>query len=96
MQRMGFLRTMALAGVGLVFAGLAIADRSIEVKSGWVVPVRFDSDLSIKSRQGQRVYAIVEDSRDLPKGSQLEGEVVRVQPERDGRPGFVDVRLQTI
>ncbi|BBO22662.1 MAG: hypothetical protein L6Q31_02550 [Fimbriimonadaceae bacterium] len=96
MQRMGFLRTMALAGVGLVFAGLAVADRSIEVKSGWVVPVRFDSDLSIKSRQGQRVYAIVEDSRDLPKGSQLEGEVVRVQPERDGRPGLVDVRFQTI
>jgi hypothetical protein len=70
---------LALGGI----LSAASAD-GILVRRDTVVPIKFESDLTIKgTRTGQRFYATVDERGDLPFGARLEGAVVGVH-EADG------------
>jgi hypothetical protein len=67
---------------------------SIVVRKDWVIPIRFDRDVHLRdTRAGDRVWARVDDDRDLPFGTWFDGRVKRVQRPRTGRPGYVEIEF---
>lgn len=65
------------------------------VRANTVIPVVFEDNLSFReNRRGDRFYARVEGSRDLPSGTRLEGVVNDMRPARDGRPAYMDVEFR--
>lgn len=89
-----------LFSIGLaVFAGVlpATAEDSIRLRRGLVVPVRFESELSIeRNRPGDRFSAEVENPRDVPLGTKFVGRVIAVEPERDGKAAHMDLEFDEI
>jgi hypothetical protein len=86
-------RTLATALV--LGAGIAAANaEGIFVRRDTVVPIRFESDLTIKgSRTGQRFYATVDQRGDLPFGSRLEGRILGVHEATDRQPAYLDLEF---
>lgn len=59
-----------------------------------VVPVVFLDSLSlVDNRPGDLFYARVQQDRDLPRGTKLEGRINRVRPVREGREGVMDAEF---
>lgn len=88
-----------LAGT-LIAAALtpfALAEDSIRLRRGLVVPVRFESELSMsRSRTGDRFWAEVENPRDLPLGTKLQGRVVDVTEQNGSKAGFMDLEFDEV
>ena len=83
---------LALGGI----LSAASAD-GILVRRDTVVPIKFESDLTIKgTRTGQRFYATVDERGDLPFGARLEGAVVGVHEADGDRPAYLDLEFNRI
>lgn len=88
--------------LGTVLAALAIAQgawagETIRLRKGLVVPVQFQDDLSLRdNRRGDRFSAVVRNDRDLPAGSVLHGHIEDMDRSRGDRPGFMELRFDTI
>jgi Copper amine oxidase N-terminal domain len=88
-----FVAAIAALG-GIVGASFA---EGIFVRRDTVVPVKFDTELTIKgSRTGQRFYATVDERGDLPFGARLEGSVVGVHEADGDRPAYLDLEFRSI
>ncbi len=69
----------------------------IDIRRNTVIEVTADQDLNIKrAQEGDRFTATVRDNRDLPSGSQLVGEVLRVEPKSRDQAGFMDLEFRAI
>jgi hypothetical protein len=89
-------RAIAASMAVVIFAGASHAE-TINIRSNTVVPVILENDLSFKnSRQGDRFYARVDDGRDLPYGTRLEGRILRIEDKRGDRPAYMDVEFTTL
>lgn len=87
------VRLMTLVAATTVAAS-TFADFGASVRANTVIPVVFEDNLSLReNRRGDRFYARVEDSRDLPYGTRLEGVVNDVRPSRNGRPASMDAEF---
>ena len=83
---------LALGGI----LSVASAD-GILVRRDTVVPIKFESELTMKgSRTGQRFFATVDERGDLPFGARLEGEVVGVHDAEGDRPAYLDLEFNRI
>ena len=83
---------LALGGI----LSVASAD-GILVRRDTVVPIKFESELTMKgSRTGQRFFATVDERGDLPFGARLDGEVVGVHDAEGDRPAYLDLEFNRI
>lgn len=96
-MRFDLMSRIAVASMALaVLAGQATAEE-IYLRGNSVVPVVMDDELSFKeSRTGDRFFARVEDTRDLPYGTRLEGRIVSMQRKRGDKPAFMDVEFDSL
>lgn len=77
-------------------ATFAAAER-YEIRRDTVLEATSDQDLSIgRSREGDRFTVTLRDGRDVPRGTQLEGEVVRIEPKRGDQPGYMDLEFTAL
>ncbi len=84
-----------MAALGLCVLPAVSAD--IRVRRDTVVPIRFEDEVRMRSAQeGKRVRAVVLDNEDLPEGSILTGQVVRVTEGSRNRPGSVEIRFMRL
>ncbi len=66
----------------------------INLRRDSVLPVIFEDGLSIRNtRQGDRFFARVEDTRYLPRGTRLEGRVKSIREGRDRNPAMMDLEF---
>lgn len=71
--------------------------QNIDIRSNTVVPVVMEDELSFKSsREGDRFFAVVEEGRDLPRRSRLEGRIINIERQRGDQPAFMDVEFDTL
>lgn len=77
-------------------ATFAAAER-YEIRRDSVLEATSDQDLSMgRTREGDRFTVTLRDGRDVPRGTQLEGEVVRVEPKRGDQPGYMDLQFTSL
>lgn len=70
---------------------------AIEIRRNTVVEVIADQDLNVKKvREGDRFSATVANDYELPKGSRLLGEVVRVEPKRGDEKAYMDLEFRNV
>jgi hypothetical protein len=75
----------------------ALTAETVRLRRGLVVPIRFQDQLSLReNRRGDRFTAVVENDRDLPYRTTLEGQVVEVHRAQDKRPGYMDLEFDTL
>ncbi len=75
---------------------LAVAG-SIEIPRNTVIEVVSDQDLSIKrAHEGDRFSVTVTGERDLPRGSKLQGEILRIEPKRGDKPAYMDLEFNAL
>jgi hypothetical protein len=85
------------AGLVLTLALPSAFAESITIRSNTIVPVVMEDELSFKdSREGDRFFARVDDDRDLPYRTRLEGRIINIERQRDDRPAYMDVEFNTI
>lgn len=78
--------TALLAGLALVNPAFR-ESRNIEIPRDSIVKIVVQDELNVKkNRRGDRFSALVQDDRDLPRGTRLIGRVVDIEPETDSRP----------
>ncbi len=69
----------------------------VTLRRDTVLQIVIDDTLSIRStHRGDRFGAHVEADRDLPRGTQLVGEVLDVREARSGQPAMMDLRFREI
>lgn len=97
MRRIRAGQVSLIAGLAALTASAALAADPIRLRRGLVVPVRFASDLSMsQNREGDRFWAQVANPRDLPLGTRFEGRIVRLEPERNGKPAHMDLEFDEL
>jgi len=70
---------------------------STTLRRDTVLPVTFEDSLTIKeNRAGDRFTVRVDDNRDLPFGTKLNGRIVNVRPARDDRPAYMDLEFTEV
>jgi len=75
---------------------LASADL-VDVKRNTVIEVTADQDLSIRdAREGDRFTVTTINDRDLPRGSQLLGEILQIREKRGSEPASMDLEFRTL
>ena len=94
---------LLLGSLALVIAMPSIAPAitawvaPIEIKRNTVIEVTADQDMNVKDvREGDRFSVTVANDYELPKGSQLQGEVVRVEPKRGDEKAYMDLQFNTV
>lgn len=85
-----------LLALSFAVPALAMAER-IDIRRDTVLEVVADHDLSVRNtREGDRFSATVRDDRDLPRGTQLRGEIVRIQERRGNEPASMDLEFRDL
>lgn len=88
--------TASLAMGLVVLPSISNAD-TVTLRRDSVVPVVMQDTLKLKdSRRGDRFSARVEQGRDLPYGTVLEGRVLAVRPARNGEPATMELEFQNM
>ena len=78
-------------------ATAALAGETIKLRRGVVVPIRFESQLSLKeNRVGDRFGATVQGDRDLPDGTRFLGQIAKIEPASGDRAGYMDLDFDTM
>lgn len=99
------IQALAIASVAanmtVMSSGEALAERTIRLDAGSVIPVRLNDTLnSSESRKGDTFTATVKatDGEDygLPAGTKVDGVVTGARPQRDKEPGVIEVSFQRI
>jgi hypothetical protein len=92
--------TRGVAGVlaGTMFLGFAAnAQANIVIRRNAVVEVVSEDNLSIRdNRRGDRFFVRVDNARDLPRGTRLEGRIVNIQEKRGDRPAYMDLEFNSM
>lgn len=84
----------ALAGV--LIAAWAAAD-TIRLPRDRVVPIRFEKDVLLKgAKVGDPVIAKSDNARELPAGSELQGEITSIRHSTSKRKGFVEIAFRSV
>lgn len=69
----------------------------IEIRRNTVIEVIADQDLNVKNvREGDRFTVTVANDYELPKGTQLQGEVIRVEEKRGDEKAYMDLQFNTV
>src|SRR5689334_8362416 len=90
-------RIVAVALAALAVLQAAMAQETIRLKRGLVIPVRFQDELSLRdSRVGDRFSAIVENDRDLPSGTVFEGRVSDIRRGSGDKAGYMDLDFESV
>jgi len=88
------MKRIATTLLALVFTGAIACADTIEIRRDTVLEATSDQDLNIaRAREGDRFTVTLRPNRDVPAGTQLEGEVLRVEPKQGDQPGFVDLQF---
>ncbi|RYG28652.1 hypothetical protein EON81_28135 [bacterium] len=67
------------------------------IRRDTVIPIRFEDTIRLSNvRVGDTFRARVDDSRDLPRGAELEGKVRGVRKPRNGENGFVEMEFNSL
>lgn len=83
--------------VALPGASFANWIRPIEIRRDTVIEVVADQDLKINgTREGDQFSVTAVESRDLPRGTQLVGEVIRVEPKTKDQAAFMDLEFRSM
>ncbi|MCB8933610.1 MAG: copper amine oxidase N-terminal domain-containing protein [Fimbriimonadaceae bacterium] len=83
--------------LGLAVLPAFATAETVTIRRDSVIPVVLQDSLNFKdSRRGDRFSARVEESRDLPLGTVLEGRVLDVRPRRGDRPATMDLEFQNM
>lgn len=85
----------ALASLYLIcsLAAIGTAER-LEIRRDTVLEATSNQDLSIaRSREGDRFSVTLRESRDIPRGTRVEGEVSRVEPKRGDQSAYIDLEF---
>jgi hypothetical protein len=91
-QQRIFLSSLGL--VALVGAPAFASANTITIQRDTVVSAVFDDTLSVRfSRPGDRFTAHVLADRDLPRGTELEGKIVRIRGPRGDQPPSMDLQF---
>ena len=78
-------------------AAAALAGDTLRVFANTVVPIVMEDELNVRiNRPGDRFRARVEDSRELPYGTRLEGVVLESRRAERDRPAFMDVEFKRL
>jgi hypothetical protein len=86
----------AVLGVSaLLMAAPVLSEAArITLRRDTVLPVVFNERLTIKeNRSGDRFSARLDDNRDFPRGTTLNGRVVSVRQAREGQPAYMDLEF---
>lgn len=74
-------------------AGVVSAER-YEIRRDTVLEATSDQDLNVnRMREGDRFTVTLRDSYEAPRGAQLEGRVIRVEPKRGDQAAFMDLEF---
>lgn len=96
MRRNGILLATA-AAMGITLAPAVVQADTIQLRRDSVVPVVMEDTLSLKdARRGDKFFARVDDARELPAGTLLEGRVIGIRDKRGNEPASMDLEFQTI
>lgn len=88
------MKRVAITLLALVFTGAISSAERIEIRRDTVLEATSDQDLNIaRAREGDRFTVTLRASREVPAGTQLEGEVLRVESKRGDEPGYVDLQF---
>lgn len=88
------MKRVAITLLALVCTGALSSAERIEIRRDTVLEATSDQDLNIaRAREGDRFTVTLRASREVPAGTQLEGEVLRVEPKRGDQPGYVDLQF---
>lgn len=73
------------------------AANSIEIRRDTVLEVVSDQTLTVRdAREGDKFSVTVNNDRDLPRGTQLIGEILRIEEKSRDRDGFMDLEFRTL
>ena len=87
-------RTLLLACLAGA-ASFSVGD--VRIDANQVLVVRFHGSVSLsQSHRGDWIQATIENDRDLPKGTELGGRILGVEPGRDKQPGTIDMEFDTL
>lgn len=88
MKRAAITFLLAASLVGVVSA------ERYEIRRDTVLEATSDQDLNInRMREGDRFSVTLRESYEVPRGTQLEGRIVRVEPKRGDQAGFMDLEF---
>jgi hypothetical protein len=69
-----------------------VSAQTIDIRRNSVIPVVFDDTLSIKdSRTGERFHSFVDNDPQLPKGTELNGQIIDIKPARGKEPASMQL-----
>lgn len=91
------MRHVALSVLVLAtIASFGNAER-IDIRRDTVLEATSDQDINIaKAHEGDRFTVTLREGRDVPRGIQLEGEVLRVEPKRGDQAGYIDLQFNSL
>ncbi len=86
---------LLLASSGSILT--AAAANPIDIRRDTVVPIRFENAIDLRhAREGDRFRVRVENDRELPLGSRLDGRIEDLRRARNGREGYVELEFDTL
>jgi len=100
-----FIRTLKAAALGFALSAMAstaaLAERTIRLDPGAVIPVRLNDPISSNnSQKGDTFTATVKSAEGedygLPPGTKVDGLITGVRPQRDKDPGVIEVAFQRV
>lgn len=90
------MRSRNLAIFALTTLAMTANAQTVRIQAREIIPITFESSIGSSCRSGDKFFARVSDDRYLPRGTRLEGRVVRINRSRDRRPSSVDLDFDTV